>query len=895
MTRIKEFLDWYALKGLPANRRDAAFALFHKAEADHVEQLAELVNVTVYLLKELHPNFTEFAHEEVSATYAEALVRSAPDRAWADHENSYRKPLAIAFQRGWLEPHGSTRVRWLAAGLRHAENALLCVEVEPSSEAESADAQRTTRMAEGKEALIARIVAETRECLQKWLAGYDTEKAHIEAYKAKARAADTTAEHEVVKAIPDSAGYVRVCMAKEGAPQAGFPGVPETIVRLGDPYPPAEQELVVVPDDPRPIQRRTKPRPGTPAARLYYAAMELRQLGCEEEYRALKIWCDRLRTARVAALDCRKVPVEEQPGYVWHTRNIRAEGTLVELVLEIVSYLGGPIGKARPAAAQTTVAVQGAPALTATDGHVKESAPMAAKKNDLEKWLDHSHDDLGRYRDVSNWLDPDGGSPGCFCNPSIATVVDGAIWNHRVNKLLESAGVADTDLRCAEVAVNALGMLNAAGNSTSVEPGRLQILVESLICAGLSPVVLGYELQKNRAHDLARAGMLHALRSGMLIRHCGFVTLPPGVTTLATIELSEHERWETLRGQWKAIIEQMIWNAEIMAGRLWVDPHDPKTFALEQLIRADELARHMPPPFNYGDFRGRVRCEAEKKPVQCPWITTTKDGDDGTREGGTSTGESVTVRHTRKRKLPPKTGFLLYLESCVDQLNTWQASALSAAVTAGKAGASSPAALATPTRAGVQAQAVGESAAPPVECKGNSIAFHTPTPTLAKEKLSPQSPAPPRSTKPRKKHVFLSYCHDNTNDVARLRSDLLAAGERMWWDKDILPGKRWKQMIRQAMADSYAVVVCLSSELARREQSGIYPEISDAIEIFRQFKPGSIFLIPLRMSACEVPPIEIDVTTTLQDLQRVDLFPATNRDAGFQQLLAALKATPHHP
>ena len=44
-----------------------------------------------------------------------------------------------------------------------------------------------------------------------------------------------------------------------------------------------------------------------------------------------------------------------------------------------------------------------------------------------------------------------------------------------------------------------------------------------------------------------------------------------------------------------------------------------------------------------------------------------------------------------------------------------------------------------------------------------------------------------------KKHVFLSYCHDNEAEVGQLRADLLAEGEAVWWDKDILAGQDWKQ------------------------------------------------------------------------------------------------------
>ena len=146
-----------------------------------------------------------------------------------------------------------------------------------------------------------------------------------------------------------------------------------------------------------------------------------------------------------------------------------------------------------------------------------------------------------------------------------------------------------------------------------------------------------------------------------------------------------------------------------------------------------------------------------------------------------------------------------------------------------------------------------------------------------------------------KKHVFLSYCHDNQAEVAQLRDDLIKAGETVWWDGDILPGQDWKREIRRAMRDSYAVMLCLSDELAQRVQSGVYPEVLSAITEYRQQKPGNIFLIPVRLNDCEIPDIEIDDTRTLDGLQVEDLFPPAQRAAGLAQLIKALQAAPHHP
>ena len=146
-----------------------------------------------------------------------------------------------------------------------------------------------------------------------------------------------------------------------------------------------------------------------------------------------------------------------------------------------------------------------------------------------------------------------------------------------------------------------------------------------------------------------------------------------------------------------------------------------------------------------------------------------------------------------------------------------------------------------------------------------------------------------------KKHVFLSYCRDNQAVVAKLRDELIAAGETVWWDQDILPGQTWELEIDKAMKAAYSVVLCLSKESQSRTTTGIYPEARNAIEAYRLYPPGEVFLIPVRLSDCEIPPFKIDGTTKLDSLQFVDLFPPAKRPANFGKLIQALKAAPHHP
>lgn len=54
-------------------------------------------------------------------------------------------------------------------------------------------------------------------------------------------------------------------------------------------------------------------------------------------------------------------------------------------------------------------------------------------------------------------------------------------------------------------------------------------------------------------------------------------------------------------------------------------------------------------------------------------------------------------------------------------------------------------------------------------------------------------------------------------------------------------------------------------------------------------------ILPVRLSECEVPSFEIDSTTTLEDLQLVDLFPEAKRSDALRRLIAGLRACPGHP
>jgi hypothetical protein len=142
----------------------------------------------------------------------------------------------------------------------------------------------------------------------------------------------------------------------------------------------------------------------------------------------------------------------------------------------------------------------------------------------------------------------------------------------------------------------------------------------------------------------------------------------------------------------------------------------------------------------------------------------------------------------------------------------------------------------------------------------------------------------------RQGRVTIIYSHANATEVADLHGKLVAAGVAVWWDRDILAGQDREIEIRKAIKQSYAVVLCLSRETVAPSKTGIYTELSGAIDAYRQYTPGSVFLIPVRLSECEIPPVEVDATRTLERLTYVDLFPARRQAQGVKQLLEALRA-----
>lgn len=123
-------------------------------------------------------------------------------------------------------------------------------------------------------------------------------------------------------------------------------------------------------------------------------------------------------------------------------------------------------------------------------------------------------------------------------------------------------------------------------------------------------------------------------------------------------------------------------------------------------------------------------------------------------------------------------------------------------------------------------------------------------------------------------HAFISYVHEDSPEIKRLARNLENAGVRVWLDtKKLEPGQDWPTEIRRAITeDALAFIACFSERSLSRTTTYQNEELIIAIEQLRIRNPRDSWLIPVRLSDCEIPDLSIGAGRTLRNLQRVDLF-----------------------
>jgi hypothetical protein len=142
---------------------------------------------------------------------------------------------------------------------------------------------------------------------------------------------------------------------------------------------------------------------------------------------------------------------------------------------------------------------------------------------------------------------------------------------------------------------------------------------------------------------------------------------------------------------------------------------------------------------------------------------------------------------------------------------------------------------------------------------------------------SPLASSPHPSSRPLR--VFLCHASADKPAVRDLYQRLNQEGFIQPWldEEELLPGQDWQFEIPKAVRASDVVLVCLSPQSITKA-GYVQKEIKFALDIADEQLEGTIFLIPVRLEACDVP-------ERLRKWHWANLFEAR----GYERLLRALK------
>jgi purine-nucleoside phosphorylase len=135
------------------------------------------------------------------------------------------------------------------------------------------------------------------------------------------------------------------------------------------------------------------------------------------------------------------------------------------------------------------------------------------------------------------------------------------------------------------------------------------------------------------------------------------------------------------------------------------------------------------------------------------------------------------------------------------------------------------------------------------------------------------------TAKPRLLSVFLCHSSGDKPAVRQICARLRSEGFLPWLDEEeILPGARWEDAIEDAVRAADVVIVCLSPGSTTKE-GFLQREIRNVMSVAEEKLDESIFVIPLKLSECEVP-------RRFKQWQWLNYFS----DDGHSRLLMALNA-----
>jgi TIR domain-containing protein len=129
--------------------------------------------------------------------------------------------------------------------------------------------------------------------------------------------------------------------------------------------------------------------------------------------------------------------------------------------------------------------------------------------------------------------------------------------------------------------------------------------------------------------------------------------------------------------------------------------------------------------------------------------------------------------------------------------------------------------------------------------------------------------------------VFIAYVQEDAPQAERLFCELAKRGFAPWLDRrKLMPGQNWPRSIEDAIETSDFFVACFSTRSVTKK-GGFQAEIRWALDCARRIPLDEIFVIPVRLDGCHMPP------TIQRELQYIDLFPHWSR--GLRKLLTVME------
>jgi Leucine-rich repeat (LRR) protein len=105
----------------------------------------------------------------------------------------------------------------------------------------------------------------------------------------------------------------------------------------------------------------------------------------------------------------------------------------------------------------------------------------------------------------------------------------------------------------------------------------------------------------------------------------------------------------------------------------------------------------------------------------------------------------------------------------------------------------------------------------------------------------------------RRLQVFLCHSSEDKLQVRRIYKKLQGDSIDAWLDEEnLLPGQDWEYEISKAVANSDAIIICLSNNSVSKE-GFVQKEIRFALDKAEEKPEGTIFIIPAMLEECKVP------------------------------------------